>query len=416
MMADRHARIRGTTAFLGSAAVHLGLAVTVVLVTSGDPAPLDSAALRIAVVVPSLEEQAPVTAPDLQLDPADRGEPIDDVPGSLSVDGIDVNVERIRARRDALFPFLTADMVFLDQVTDQFRPGESALVIPGEVVAPTPPVRLPPLRLTDRALQSTVDRAWSRRSRWKAFGEIAGLLRTHDADTGQAPVVLRAYLDQNLLQLFCDDGTRTARFWAMVENAAEHVDFVEFVREFTRDHPSSLATTELLLLLDKLTQASRDTLLLLVGMEPDREAMSSARAGHELARTLQAHYRVRLEQRQLHSSEDIVDWYNALRLRILSAVVATSLDGYRVSDARFLIGQIHFERGDLTEATRWWREIRPDPRDSYVQDYSRLLDELQWPGGARERQITYILNAVSSRWRVSSLERLRRFGGTCDSY
>ena len=241
-------------------------------------------------------------------------------------------------------------------------------------------------------------------------------MRTHDADAGQAPVVLRAYLDQNLLQLFCDASTPGPRFWTMVENAAEHIDFIEFVRTFTREEPSSVATTEMLFLLDKLAQASRDTLLLLLNTEPEQTTIASAATREaQLVRELQAHYRERLAQRQLHSREDVLTWYDDIRLRILSTVIATSPGGYRVSDARFLIGAIHFEQGRVTDATTWWRDIRRDARDSYAAAYSRLLDELQ-SEGVRPRQIEYILQSVYSDWRESSRLRLRHFGRTCDSY
>jgi hypothetical protein len=127
-------------------------------------------------------------------------------------------------------------------------------------------------------------------------------------------------------------------------------------------------------------------------------------------------YRERLEQRQSSSSDDVRDWYDMVRLRILSTIAATSPHGYRVADARFLAGAIHFEQGDTSEAVRWWPDIRPDSRDRYVDEYSRLLDELQWPERIRPRQIKYILDSVNSRWRTFSLERLRHFGLTCESY
>jgi hypothetical protein len=105
-----------------------------------------------------------------------------------------------------------------------------------------------------------------------------------------------------------------------------------------------------------------------------------------------------------------------VRLRILSTITATTPAGYRAADARFLAGAIHFERGDTPEAIRWWRDIRPDSRDRYVDEYSRLLDELQWPDGIRVKQIAYVLDSVHSRWRASALQRLRYFGRTCESY
>ena len=53
-----------------------------------------------------------------------------------------------------------------------------------------------------------------------------------------------------------------------------HGDFIDFVRAFARQHPSSRTTTELLFLLDELAQGSRDVLLTLL----------------DLARELQLHY------------------------------------------------------------------------------------------------------------------------------
>jgi len=399
---------------LGSAAIHVTLVVALAFIKPDRSD--DSIANPITVVV--LVPEEPGASPnDLELVPEtpDRRVAIDDIGGSPQVAEFEIDFEKIAARRDALFPFLTTDMGFLDRISEPILKEASGLA--NQLGARrTRNEGSKPLRITDEELQRTIDRAWSRRSRWKAFAEIAGLLRTHDADTGQVPALLRAYLDQNLLQLFCDAATPAGRFWAMVENAAEHIDFVEFVRVFTRDHPSSLVTTELLFLVDKLAQASRDTLLLLVGTEPEQTAMSPKATSEALVRDLQAHYRERLAQQQVQSPEDIRDWYDRLRLRILSTVIASSPDGYRVSDARFLIGQIYFEQDNLTEATTWWKDIRHDSRDSYADAYSRLLGELEWQDGVRVRQIEYVLRSVSSQWRNSSMERLRHFGRTCDTY
>ena len=372
--------------------------------------------ITVSVQVP---EELSASPKDLALVPeaANPDVAIDDLGGTPQSSGFEIDFEKIQARRDGLFPFVTTDMGFLDRMSGEIRANESGLTNPlGS--QPTTTADLPPLRISDEELQRTIDRSWSRRSRWNAFAEIVGLLRTHDADSGQTPAVLRAYLDQNLLQLFCDTSAGAPGFWAMLENAADHIDFIEFVREFTRDHPSSFATTELLFLLDKLAQASRDTLLLLVDTESEPEAVSppAANDGHELALRLRDHYRERLQQRHVQSPEDIRDWYDRLRLRILSTVIATSPDGYRVSDARFLVGQIYFEQGNLTEAHAWWRDIRHDPRDSYADAYSRLLDELRRPDGVRVQQIKYVLQSVVSQWRNSSMERLRHFGRSCDSY
>jgi hypothetical protein len=409
---------RSIFGLLASAALHASLGTVLILIASNRAQdPRGSRGYTIAVVVPPVEVPEPSSGDHLLV--ADSQDPIaviDDAGGPERTEGLDFDVEKLRARREALFPFLTTDLSFLDRMNEQVRGARSAPAIPLGV-APNTSSSLPPLRLSDLALQQMIDRAWSRRSRWTAFAEIAGLLRTHDADDGQAPSVLRAYVDQNLLQLFCDASTRAPRVWAMLENAADHTDFIDFIGTFTQDRPSSLATTELLFLLDKLAQASRDALLLLVSVDPALELMSSGGGdGSELAVALQSHYRERLQHRRLTSSQDIKAWYTMVRLRILSTVIATSPNGYRAADARFLAGALHFEQGDTPEAIQWWREIRPDSRDRYVEEYSRLLAELQWSEGIRPRQIKYVLDSVNSRWRASSLERLRHFGRTCDSY
>jgi hypothetical protein len=406
-----------TLPLMASAGLHVTLAIALVLITSmAMQQSRPSTAYSIAVVVPPADaSDAASSDQPLIADPADR-ETVVDHTSSPRPANPDVDFEKLRARREALFPFLTTSMDFVDRVNDQVRGAPTALTIPSALTAQRPST-LPPLSISQSALQGVVDRAWSRRSRWTAFSEIAGLLRTHDPDQGQAPAVLRAYLDQNLLQLFCDAGSRAPRFWTMLENAADHIDFIEFVGEFTRDHPASAVTTELLFLLDKLAQASRDALLLLVSIDPSRELDAASPAdAFQFAVALQTHYRERLEYRQLNSATGIEAWYDMVRLRILSTVIATSPDRYRVADARFLAGAIHFERGDTQEAVELWREIRPDSGDSYSDEYSRLLEELRWPEGIRVRQIEYIVDSVHSRWRASSLERLRHFGSACDSY
>ena len=417
-MAWRRQNRRSMFGLLASAGLHATLMTALVLLASNRARdPVGPTAYTIAVVVPPVEVPDPSSG-DRRL-VADSEDPtvlIDGPGGPTRPEELDFDIEKLRARRDALFPFLTADLNFLDRMSEQVRGAPSASALP-LAVEPKTSSSLPPLQLSRRALQQTVDRAWSRRSRWTAFAEIAGLLGTHDADKGEVPAVLGAYLDQNLLQLFCDASTRVPRLWAMLENAADHLDFIDFVRVYTRDHPSSLATTELLFLLDKLAQASRDTLLLLVSIDTGLELTPSDRTdGYVLATALQTHYRERLAYWRLSSVEDIKAWYDMVRLQILSTAIHTTPNGYRAADARFLVGAIHFEQGDTAEAIRWWRAMRPDSGDRYVEEYSRLLDELQWPAGIRPRQIKYVLDSANSRWRTSSLERLRHFGSTCDSY
>ena len=409
---------RWVFALLGSGAVHTILGTALVLIPwTQVQNPAESGSYTIAVVVPPIEASDDASGDHhLVDDPQDPIEIVDHAADPNRVAGLDFDVDKLRARREALFPFLTTDMDFLGRVRDQVHGAPTSLALPS-AVRPNSATKPRLLQLSQSELQLVVDRAWSRRARWTAFARVAELTRAYDPDHGQAPIVLRAYLDQNLLQLFCDNGTRVPRLWAMLENAADHIDFIEFVRVFTRDYPSSVATTELLFLLDKLAQASRDALLLLLSVDPAQELTGTENEHRtEFVVSLQSHYRERLNYRQLSSAEDIKAWYDMVRLQILSTVIATSPAGYRAADTRFLAGAIHFERGDTSEAIRQWREIRPDSRDGYVEEYSRLLQELQWPEGIRVRQLKYVLDSVDSRWRRTATERLRYFGRACTSY
>ena len=414
-MARRSRYRRSTFAFLASASLHAILATAIVLIASMRVKDVPtSMAYTVAVAVPAVETLDTKSSDQPLV--AEEREPEAAIDPSSNPSSRDVDLDKLQARRDALFPFLTTDMDFLDRVNDQVHGDPARLALPS-AVKPNNAPKLRPLQLSDTELQEIVDGAWSRRERWTTFARLAELTRSYDPDRGQVPLVLRAYLDQNLLQLFCDTGTRVPRLWVMLENAADHIDFIEFIRVFTRDYPSSVATTELLFLLDKLAQASRDALLLLASIDPERELTGiENKYRSEFIVALQRHYRERLEHRQLSSADDIKAWYDTVRLQILQTVIATSPNGYRTADARFLAGAIHFEGGETSEAIRRWREIRPDSGDAYVEEYSRLLEELQWPQGVRTQQVKYVLDSVDSRWRTSSLARLRYFGRTCDSY
>lgn len=208
-------------------------------------------------------------------------------------------------------------------------------------------------------------------------------------------------------------------FWAMLENAADHADFIDFVRRFTRERPFSRTTTELLFLLDELAQGSRDVLLMVLGTNPEQDLRYTAavnRDGHDLAIDLQRHYAGKLWDRQLGSPAAIQAHYDNLRLRLLSTIADATPGGYRAGDARFLAGEIAFQRGLREDAERWWREIVPDRRDTYVAAYTRILDALDTPGGSSRDALRDILRAEVGRWRMASVDRLRQFGSGCDRF
>ena len=79
----------------------------------------------------------------------------------------------------------------------------------------------------------------------------------------------------------------------MLENAADHADFIDFVRAFARAHPSSQTTTELLFLLDELAQGSFQVVLLLLETKPEvdlAETQATLPLAYHLAIELKQHY------------------------------------------------------------------------------------------------------------------------------
>ena len=116
-----------------------------------------------------------------------------------------------------------------------------------------------------------------------------------------------------------------------------------------------------------------------------------------------------------------------MRLAILTAIVRTTPNGYRASDARFLIGAIYWQQGKTEDALRWWREMTVDPTDSYVIAYSDILrgihrgdaqpavDNSQRDQGLRQ-DVKRILDAEHRRWLMFSIDRLHHFGYRFDTF
>ena len=243
------------------------------------------AVASIAVMFQPLGAVPAVLLPDspivavIEMPPPDEvlieDDPIDPAELSgLDVPGLPFNIPKIAARKKSLFPFLTLELTFLQRIDRDAR--EASVRVTNPIAASAGSAVTPPLHLDAAALQRVVDDSWSRRDRWRQFTGIAGLLNAHDGNAGDVPAVVRGYLDQNLLQPFCDGRTKDARFWAMLENASDHVTFIELVRSYAKEHPASRTTTELLFLLDELAQASRDALLTLLETDPARDLIHTA--------------------------------------------------------------------------------------------------------------------------------------------
>ena len=347
--------------------------------------------------------------PDAALDDGDRDD--------LLIPGFDFDIATIRAHRNWLFPFLTTDFLFLERAEQELRSANGRMVNP--YASRRPNSSRPALWISDTEVQGIVDRAWSRRERWSRFSEIATLVARYDLDEGRVPALLRAYLDQNLLQPYHDTSIRDPRFWAMLSCVADHVEFVDWIRSVTRERPSSRTTTELLFLLDELAQGSRDTLLMLLATNPDpdlRYTRDKNRAAYDFAVSVRRQYAEWLAQRQLESGIAVRRRYDQVRLRILSTIVENTPQGYRAADAQFLAGEILFNQNDLAGAVQWWLAMRPHHTDSYAVSSSEILRELRSASGPKAVQIHRILGAEYRRWLDFSQARLQRFGHRFDTF
>src|SRR5207249_890152 len=122
---------------------------------------------------------------------------------TIALPGFAVNVSKIAERAPLLFPFVTPGLSLQrfaiaperevrETFHDPFAP-------PREIRSKDARAR-PPLALSDAALQSVIDRAWSRRDRWTPFQQIVKLATAHSPDAGKLPALLHAYHRQNGLQ------------------------------------------------------------------------------------------------------------------------------------------------------------------------------------------------------------------------
>ena len=397
-----------------SAPLHLVAVALCVWSASKAIASLSSDGATITVTYGSIPSDPDSSPQDLLLPGGDDSEATP--PRRLDVAGFQFDIERIRSRREALFPFLTADLMFLDPSAPQTRGVARSFVNIFGFLGRLPEAT--PLVMSDAAVQQMIDDAWSRRGRWSTFKPIARMLEAHDANHGRAADLVRAYVDQNILQLFCEGRTKDPALWGVLENAADHTDFIDFVRTFGRQRPSSRTMTELLFLLDELAQASRDALLMLMALDLHPELQETARVrpdAYELAVTLQRDYGAWLTAHGLTSAAAIQARYDDLRLRLLTAIVETTPDGYRGGDARFLAGEICFRRGEVAHAMRWWRGILVEPASAHADLATQLLTAIG-AADVRTMDIKRVLGTASGRARVQMIDRMRRFGHTCDTF
>jgi hypothetical protein len=382
--------------------------------------------MKIALFVPPVDDEAypglkprETIAEDAALAKARKASPV-------TLDRFTFDLARIADHAHVLFPFLTPGLS-LDHLA--LVPESDKHESLGNPLARTQSARqreaaTRPLVLEEHALQAMVDKSWSRRGRWKAFQSIVALADTHSADTGDLPVLLQRYRQQNSLQPFEDPSIRDPRLWAELELAADHVNFIGFLRRYASERASSKATTELLFLLDDFAQSSRNILGTLLETDPPRHLARTHQespTAYDLVIELRRFYRAELTKRGLTSDEAITAYYDKVRLKILMGIVSTTPGGYRANDARFLIGAIYWEEQRTADALQWWRQLTVDPTDSHASTYAQIISALQLSDGSPTRdpgrreaalktQIKGILYHDYRRWLMFSFDRLRQFG------
>ena len=337
------------------------------------------------------------------------------------IPGFTFDVRKIVQRASSLFPFLTGT-VELGELTKEPSAGQASPFASAAAPAQLRPNK-PPLAISDEALQRVVDNAWSRRHRWESFRPIARLIERHDPDAGRLPALLRAYLEQNLLQPYVDTTIRDPRLWTMLGIAADNLDFIEFITDYTAQHPSTKTTTELLFLLDELVQGNLDTLAALLDTDPKRDmwwTRNESRNASDLLIAIWRHYDREVKRRGISTAGDLRAQFDQARLAVLRHVLRTTPDGYRANDARFLIGSIYWRQGRRHEAVSTWQAITCDPTDSYIAACAELVEVLGLGGDPTRPLLSGRINGVlageNRRWAEFSKARLRQFGYAFDTF
>jgi hypothetical protein len=402
-------------AFGTSMAIHA--AVVVAIASAGWIPPLGAGRQprqMEVVLLPPTEDSA---FPGLK--PLDRSHDAHgEVTGEGQIAGADI--DRIGNHLAVLFPFVNPGIA-----VDAFFPTipSSARLTYENPYArkpiPPPPEKGRRLAMTDAALQALVDTSWTRARRWNAFDRIRRLTLDGNADDRRLATLIALYRDQNALQPYADGPVRDLRLWAQLGLAADHVDFIGFIRAYASAHPSTKVTTELLFLLDTVAQANADALAVLVETDQPGDLDWTKEAhprAYILVRDIQRYYARDVVRLGLTTRPAIDAFYDRGRLAILWRILQTTPNGYRGDDARFLIGEILWNEGRTEDAVRVWREMTAGPSHaSYAIAIGQLRAAVQ-PPRPDARNIRFILRNQQGRWAAFSDERLRRFGYRADAY
>ena len=132
-----------------------------------------------------------------------------------------------------------------------------------------------------------------------------------------------------------------------------------------------------------------------------------------------------LERKGLQDVKGLVAHFDTVRLGILGGIVRTTPGGYRLNDARFLIGAIYWRQGKPREALDWWRPMTVDPADLHADAHRDIVQAVSaLDAGASDGQIeraigdrvSRALDAERGRWLMFSFDRLRQFGYQFDTF
>lgn len=362
-------------------------------------------------------------APPADPKPADVGIRLDEASSTLAFARFKFDAAKIVKHATTLYPFLTRTFDFDRAAAAAASRARDSLINP--FAKPGGDAVKPPLVLTDADLQAFIDRTWSRRFRWDSFQPIARLMDTYSADRGGLSALLRAYVDQNALQPYVDKGARDPRLWTQLGLTADHVDFTDFVSRYAGEHPSTKTTTELLFLLEKQAEASLDTLVTLLDINPERDLRWTREVNPDAYAALLAirrYYIGHLARRGMTTRAALIAHYDEVRIAMLMSIVKTTPDGYRASDARFLIGSIYWRQHRPDEAARAWAAMRVDPRNRYATASSELLAAIAASGEGGDGRpldavrVNRILDSEQGRWISYSYDRLRQFGYGFDTF
>jgi hypothetical protein len=393
---------------------------------------------------PNAQNERPSAKPLMQASketgPAKVGIKMEEGESTLEFPGFTFDVAKLVSRSTALFPFLTRTLSFNVDKTDK---RASPLVNPFATQAALP-MRETPLVLTDGEVQRIVDEAWGRRERWGPFQRIRELADMHHPDVGQVPALLRGHVNQNALQPYVETKIRDPRVWTQLALVADHGLFIDFIADYVSRHPGTKASIELLFLLDILAQGSLDTLKVFLEVEPYRDLKWTRRmnpAAFDSIAEIRDYYVAQRKQRGLETHRALARHYDQIRTQILTTIVETAPAGYRVDDARYLLGELNWRRERYADAKQVWSEMRVDPQSRYAEASASVLLAMRDSAARRRamptpvavrgrpapnldeanfqielRAINEILDAEYQRWVNFSRERLRHFGYALDAF